>query len=214
MGFNGYLERLTTQVAGGSEPDVMQINWAWLAMFSKRGKGFTDLAPYKALLSLDQFSAEDVAMGEVARADDQHTLILGHIGTLAVNPYIFPNQPFDVNKDFLPVTLLAKVPNLFVIHPDVPANNFKEFVAYAKKNQLDLDRWHLLNGSAEQVRVLANVLGFQYRPNGNGQYSHTIRITVLDREGVVVDHYDGLDRPLEPIAARISALLAGGWINA
>jgi oligogalacturonide transport system substrate-binding protein len=45
MGFNGYLERLTTQVAGGSEPDVMQINWAWLAMFSKRGSGFTDLTP-------------------------------------------------------------------------------------------------------------------------------------------------------------------------
>ncbi len=42
MGFNGYLERLTTQIAGGSEPDVMQINWAWLAMFSKRGNGFTD----------------------------------------------------------------------------------------------------------------------------------------------------------------------------
>jgi ABC-type nitrate/sulfonate/bicarbonate transport system ATPase subunit len=43
MGFNGYLERLTTQIAGRSEPDVMQINWAWLAMFSKRGNGFTDL---------------------------------------------------------------------------------------------------------------------------------------------------------------------------
>ncbi|OYU68361.1 MAG: hypothetical protein CFE45_43170, partial [Burkholderiales bacterium PBB5] len=42
MGFNGYLERLTALVAGGSEPDLMQINWAWLAMFSKRGNGFTD----------------------------------------------------------------------------------------------------------------------------------------------------------------------------
>ena len=66
MGFNGYLERLTTQVAGGSEPDVMQINWAWLAMFSKRGTGVTDLDTYQGLLSLDQFSADDVAMGRVA----------------------------------------------------------------------------------------------------------------------------------------------------
>ncbi len=66
MGFNGYLERLTTQVAGGSEPDVMQINWAWLAMFSKRGTGVTDLDPYQALLDLDQFSSTDVAMGRVA----------------------------------------------------------------------------------------------------------------------------------------------------
>ena len=66
MGFNGYLERLTTQVAGGSEPDVMQINWAWLAMFSKRGTGVTDLDAYKSLLSLDQFTPGDIAMGRVA----------------------------------------------------------------------------------------------------------------------------------------------------
>jgi tripartite-type tricarboxylate transporter receptor subunit TctC len=75
------------------------------------------------------------AMQDVAKAaPDGHTIILGHVGSLAVNPIIFPNQPFDVNKDFVPVTLLAKVPNLFVIHPDVPAQNFKEFVAYVKKN--------------------------------------------------------------------------------
>lgn len=66
MGFNGYLERLTTQIAGRAEPDVMQINWAWLAMFSKRGNGFTDLNAYKPQLALDQFSAEDIRMGEVA----------------------------------------------------------------------------------------------------------------------------------------------------
>lgn len=66
MGFLGYLERLTTQIAGGSEPDVMQINWAWLAMFSKRGKGFTDLAPYKPLLALDQFASDEVGSGVVA----------------------------------------------------------------------------------------------------------------------------------------------------
>lgn len=66
MGFNGYLERLTTQIAGGSEPDVMQINWAWLAMFSKRGTGFTDLNPHRALLSVDEFSPEDLRMGVVA----------------------------------------------------------------------------------------------------------------------------------------------------
>ncbi len=65
MGFAGYLERLTAQIAGGSEPDVMQINWAWMAMFSKRGNGFTDLQPYAPLLALDQFSADDIAMGRV-----------------------------------------------------------------------------------------------------------------------------------------------------
>jgi len=66
MGFNGYLERLTTQIAGGSEPEVMQINWAWLAMFSKRGNGFADLHRHAALLDLAQFDREDLAYGEVA----------------------------------------------------------------------------------------------------------------------------------------------------
>ncbi len=66
MGFNGYLERTTTQIAGGSEPDVMQINWAWLAMFSKRGTGFVDLNAHRQHLSLNEFSPEDLRMGEVA----------------------------------------------------------------------------------------------------------------------------------------------------
>ncbi|GCL61573.1 ABC transporter substrate-binding protein [Pseudaquabacterium pictum] len=66
MGFNGYLERLTAQVAGGSEPDVMQINWAWLAMFSKRGNGFTDLDAHAARLPLDQFAPADLQLGRVA----------------------------------------------------------------------------------------------------------------------------------------------------
>src|SRR5688500_4906155 len=52
--------------------------------------------------------AGNVAMSEVARADDQHTLILGHIGTLAVNPFIFDKLPYDPVKDFRPVSLLAK----------------------------------------------------------------------------------------------------------
>ena len=84
----------------------------------------------------------------------------------------------------------------------------ERLLAYARKNELDLARWSLLNGSPDDVRVLANVLGFKYRPTGTGQYSHTIRITLLDRSGNVADHVDGLERPLAPIAARVSALLA------
>ena len=80
--------------------------------------------------------------------------------------------------------------------------------AYAEKHGLDPARWSLLHGSPEQVRVLANVLGFRYRPTGDGQWSHTIRIHLLDGAGVVIDHYDGLTRPVEPIAARVHGLLA------
>ena len=93
-------------------------------------------------------AAGNIAMSEVARADDQHTLILGHIGTLAVNPYIFDKLPYDANKDFKPVSLLAKVPSLYVVHPDVPAKNLKEFIAYAKKNPAKLSYGSAGNGSA------------------------------------------------------------------
>ena len=94
------------------------------------------------------------AMQDVAKATpDGHTIILGHVGTLAVNPYMLKNQPYDVNKDFMPVTLLAKVPNVFVIHPDVPATNFKEFVAYAKKNPGQLNYGSAGNASAGHLAM-------------------------------------------------------------
>ena len=94
------------------------------------------------------------AMLDVAKSTpDGHTIILGHVGSLAVNPVIFPNQPFDVNKDFIPVTLLAKVPNVFVIHPDVPAAHFKAFVAYVKKNPGKLNYGSAGNASAGHLSM-------------------------------------------------------------
>ncbi len=65
MGFNGYQERLSTQIAGGAEPDLMQINWAWLSSYSKSGDGFLDLEKYKSMMALNQFSPEDLRMGTV-----------------------------------------------------------------------------------------------------------------------------------------------------
>lgn len=95
-----------------------------------------------------------IAMQEVAKAAaDGHTIILGHVGTLAVNPYMLANQPYDVNRDFVPVTLLAKVPNVFVIHPDVPAKTFKEFVAYAKKRPGELNYGSAGNASAGHLAM-------------------------------------------------------------
>jgi tripartite-type tricarboxylate transporter receptor subunit TctC len=94
------------------------------------------------------------AMAEVARATpDGYTIILSHVGTMAVNPYMLTNQPFDVDKDFLPVTLLAKVPNVFVIHPDVPARNFKEFVDYVRKNPGKLNYGSAGNASAGHLAM-------------------------------------------------------------
>jgi tripartite-type tricarboxylate transporter receptor subunit TctC len=87
-----------------------------------------------------------VAMQDALRAvPDGHTIVLGHVGTLAVNPYMLTNQPYDVNKDFAPVT--------FVIHPDVPAKDFKEFVSYAKKNPGILNYGSAGNASAGHLAM-------------------------------------------------------------
>jgi tripartite-type tricarboxylate transporter receptor subunit TctC len=94
------------------------------------------------------------AMSEVAKAaPDGYTVILGHVGTLAVNPYMLKSQPYDVNRDFVPVTLLAKVPNVFVIHPDVPARDFREFVDYVKKNPGKLNYGSAGNASAGHLAM-------------------------------------------------------------
>ncbi len=94
------------------------------------------------------------AMQEVARAaGDGHTIILGHVGSMAVNPYIFSNTGYDVNKDFVPVTLLAKVPSLFVVHPDFPAKNLKELVEYAKRNPGKINYGSAGNASAGHLAI-------------------------------------------------------------
>lgn len=92
-------------------------------------------------------------MAEVARADDQHTVILGHIGTLAVNPYMFDRLPYDPIKDFKPVSLLAKVPSLYVVHPSVPAQNLREFIALVKARPGNMNYGSAGNGSAGHLAM-------------------------------------------------------------
>jgi tripartite-type tricarboxylate transporter receptor subunit TctC len=104
----------------------------------------------------------NIAMQEVARADDQHTIILGHIGTLAVNPFMFDKLPYDANRDFRPVSLLAKVPSLYVVHPNVPAKDLKEFIALVRARPGTMNYGSAGNGSAghlamEYLKMTANI---------------------------------------------------------
>jgi tripartite-type tricarboxylate transporter receptor subunit TctC len=98
-------------------------------------------------------AAGNIAMQEVANSTDGHTLILGHIGTLAVNPYIFPKLPYDADRDFIPLTLISKVPSLYVVHPDLPVKDLKEFVAYAKGKPGQLNYGSAGNGSAGHLAM-------------------------------------------------------------
>jgi tripartite-type tricarboxylate transporter receptor subunit TctC len=65
-------------------------------------------------------------------APDGYTLMMGHLGTLAVNPAIYRNLPYDAVKSFTPVSLMAIVPSVLVVNPQVPATNAAELIAYAR----------------------------------------------------------------------------------
>lgn len=76
-----------------------------------------------------------VAAGQVARADaDGHTLMMGHIGTLAFNPSLYPTLPYDPVRDFAPVALVASVPNILAVTSGLPARTFAEFLTHARAN--------------------------------------------------------------------------------
>jgi tripartite-type tricarboxylate transporter receptor subunit TctC len=96
----------------------------------------------------------NIAMEEVAKAEpDGYTLIIGHVGTLAMNPYMFANLPYDANKDFRPVSLFAKVPTIFVVHESVPVRDLREFVALARKEPGKLNYGSAGNGSAGHLAI-------------------------------------------------------------
>jgi len=76
-----------------------------------------------------------IGVASVARAaPDGHTLVMGHIGTLAVNPAHYPKLQYDSIGSFEPVSGIANVHNMLVVHPEVPAKTLQELVDYAKQN--------------------------------------------------------------------------------
>src|SRR6188474_2803706 len=78
---------------------------------------------------------------------DGYSLISGHMGTHAAAPFFHPNLGYDPQKDFEPVGLIAEQPELLTVRKEIPANNLKEFVAYAKANESKLNMGHAGVGS-------------------------------------------------------------------
>jgi tripartite-type tricarboxylate transporter receptor subunit TctC len=63
---------------------------------------------------------------------DGYTVYLGNLATLAINPNLYAKLPFDVVKDFAPVSLTAAINNCLVVHPSLPVKSVKELIALAK----------------------------------------------------------------------------------
>lgn len=97
-----------------------------------------------------------IGAAAVARATpDGHTLMWGHVGTLAVNPFIYANMPYDVLRDFAPVALVATLPSVLVINPSVEARSVEQFVALAKARPGALEYGSAGNGAASHITMAA-----------------------------------------------------------
>lgn len=67
-------------------------------------------------------------------APDGYTFLVGTVSTHAINPFLYSKLPYDTVKDFQPVSLIARLPNILVVHPSLPANNVQELIAHLKAN--------------------------------------------------------------------------------
>lgn len=93
----------------------------------------------------------NLAYQNVARsAKDGHTLLVSYSGYHIANPILMDKLPWEL-KDLVPVGLITIATNVIAIHPSVPANNLKEFIAYAKQNPGKLNYASQGNGSVSHI---------------------------------------------------------------
>lgn len=95
-----------------------------------------------------------VALQKAARAaPDGYTIALGTTGAGVIVPLMHPTPPYDLLKDFEPITLAAPLPFILLVHPDVPAKNVKELIALARSKPGDLSYGSLGTGSAPHLAM-------------------------------------------------------------
>ncbi len=119
----------------------------------------------------------NVGSAEVAKATDGHTLLMGTVGTHGINKSLYANMPFDPQRDFAPITLVAGVPNVMVMNAAKAAqlqlNTVADVVAYAKRNPGKLNMASSGNGTSihlagELFKAMTGsyMVHFPYRGSG------------------------------------------------
>jgi tripartite-type tricarboxylate transporter receptor subunit TctC len=124
----------------------------------------------------------------VRSAPDGYTLIVNSVGPMAVNKTLFKNLAYDPLVDLVPVVQIADVPNVLVVHPELPAKTLEEFIAYAKANPGKLS----------------------YASTGVGTSSHLSSFMLSRRIGAETQHvpYKGADALNDLLAGRTQFMFA------
>ncbi|MBU8538205.1 Bug family tripartite tricarboxylate transporter substrate binding protein [Falsiroseomonas tokyonensis] len=128
-------------------------------------------------------AAGNIGANAAARSDpDGHAILWGWAGTLATNPAMYRDMPFDPVRDFTPVVLIGSVPNILTVNNDVPVRDLAAFTAYAK----------------------AHPGGINHGTTGNGSSMHLAAELFASRTGTQLTHV-----PYAAPAAATTDLIAG-----
>ena len=116
------------------------------------GDAFTQMWGQPVIIENKPGASGQIAVDMLMKAPaDGYTLFMGHIGTLAVSPALYPNLSYDPIKDFDAVSRIALVPNVLAVNNSRPFKTVNELVEYAKKNPGKLSYSSGGNGSAAHI---------------------------------------------------------------
>ncbi len=93
------------------------------------------------------------AQAVASAAPDGYTLLLAASNNLVINQFVFANMSFDPAKAFAPITVVAEIPSVFYVNPQVPAKTLKEFVDFARANPGKVNYASPGNGSTPHLNV-------------------------------------------------------------
>jgi tripartite-type tricarboxylate transporter receptor subunit TctC len=125
----------------------------------------------------------NIGTSSVARASpDGYTLLVTLSSGQAINPALYARTGFDPVRDFDPVTMLARVPNILMVHPSLPVNSVSELIALAKKEGGQL----------------------QYGSAGNGTLNHLLGVMLMKQAGIQFVHV-----PYRGVAPMLNDMLGG-----
>ena len=122
-----------------------RVNWQFVVENRPGGNGF-------------------IATTAVAKSPaDGYTLLMAHTGEFAVNPALFDNVPYELERDFVPITMVSDAPMLYLANANAPFNNFRELVAQAKAKPGSISFGSAGNGSINHLagEWLAQAAGIQ-----------------------------------------------------